>query len=63
MESSSSQLDNPPERVSNRLAELIGALIALMTLTIPVVAIAYFSSSSLQVLPPPGYSAPMMTRP
>ncbi|MGG6294612.1 hypothetical protein ACQ4M4_09320 [Leptolyngbya sp. AN02str] len=57
--SSSSQLDNPPERTANRFAEFVGTLIALITLTIPVIALAYFSSSNAQLLPPPGYTAPM----
>jgi hypothetical protein len=57
--SSSSQLDNPPERISSRFAEFVGTLIALITLTIPVIALAYFSSSSVQLLSPPGYTAPM----
>ncbi|HEY9642588.1 MAG TPA: hypothetical protein V6C57_19030 [Coleofasciculaceae cyanobacterium] len=40
-----SQASNPTERTSQSLANVIGTLIALLTLTVPIVAIAHFSSA------------------
>ncbi|HBB34042.1 MAG TPA: hypothetical protein DDZ80_29635 [Cyanobacteria bacterium UBA8803] len=59
MESSGSSSANPSNPQSYRWADLIGALIAVLTLTIPLFVIAYYSSSSsLGVLPGSGYSLP-----
>lgn len=52
---SGSRTDNPPGQTPHRLANIFGTLIALMTLTIPVFAIAYFSSNSVEVWQPPVY--------
>ncbi|NJO73884.1 MAG: hypothetical protein HC833_09125 [Leptolyngbyaceae cyanobacterium RM1_406_9] len=52
---SGSRTDNPPGRTSHRLANIIGTLIALMTLTIPVFAIAHFSSDSVEIWQPSTY--------
>jgi hypothetical protein len=48
---SGSRADNPPERTYSRLANIIGTLIALLTLTLPIVVIAHFSSISSEPLP------------
>lgn len=45
---SSSQASEPPERTSHKLANFIGTLIALLTLAVPLVAIAHFSSIDTQ---------------
>ncbi|HEY9619626.1 MAG TPA: hypothetical protein V6C78_04610 [Crinalium sp.] len=50
---SGSRADNPPGRTSNRLADVVGTLIALLTLIMPMMAIAYYSSTS-----PPGFIPP-----
>lgn len=52
---SGSRTDNPPGRTPHRLANIIGTFIALMTLTIPVFAIAYFSSDSVEIWQPSTY--------
>jgi hypothetical protein len=41
-----SRADNPPEHPSHTLANLLGTLIALLTLTAPALTIVHFSSSS-----------------
>lgn len=40
---SGSQTDIPHKRSSDRLANLVGTLIALLTLILPIITIAYFS--------------------
>ncbi|MDA0672343.1 MAG: hypothetical protein O3C67_01365 [Cyanobacteria bacterium] len=50
MESASSS-EPPPHPPSNRIAHLIGGVVALITLTLPLVAIAHFSSTA-RPLPP-----------
>ncbi|MBW4660129.1 MAG: hypothetical protein KME15_15750 [Drouetiella hepatica Uher 2000/2452] len=39
-----STASNPPVQTSQPLANLLGTLIALLTLTVPMIAIAHFSS-------------------
>ncbi|NJR65054.1 MAG: hypothetical protein HC772_06600 [Leptolyngbyaceae cyanobacterium CRU_2_3] len=39
-----SQASDPPERAFQSLANVMGTLIALLTLTVPIAAIAHFSS-------------------
>lgn len=41
--------ENPPEPPGNRFSNFIGTIVALLTLALPLVAIAYYSS----VDPPP----------
>ncbi|MBD2310919.1 hypothetical protein H6G20_04375 [Desertifilum sp. FACHB-1129] len=43
---------------NHRLADIIGTAIALLTLTLPLFAIAYYSSSSVEVFPPATYPLP-----
>lgn len=50
-----SQAETSPEPTSNRLADLLGTLIALLTLIIPGVAIAYFSSEAQEGWQSPNY--------
>jgi hypothetical protein len=53
---SGSQAENPPGRSSQKLADIIGTAIALLTLTLPLVAIAHFSTVNVDLLPPtPAY--------
>jgi hypothetical protein len=47
---SGSQVNEPPGRTSQRLASLVGTLIALITLIVPIFAIAHFSSASYEQL-------------
>ncbi|MEB3290893.1 MAG: hypothetical protein VKI82_13330 [Leptolyngbya sp.] len=53
---SASQPDTPPGEPPSIFSNLLGIVIALMTLTLPMAAIAYFSSS--QGLPPPDSGSP-----
>ncbi|QQE63423.1 hypothetical protein GFS31_00880 [Leptolyngbya sp. BL0902] len=53
---SASQPDTPPGEPPSIFSNLLGIVIALMTLTLPMAAIAHFSSS--QGLPPPGSAPP-----
>lgn len=46
MDSSSSQSANPSDRYSHRLADIVGTAIALLTLTLPIWVIGYYSSST-----------------
>jgi hypothetical protein len=59
---SGSQADQPPERTSSRLANVFGTLIALLTLTLPIIAIAYFSSANADPTPPPSYPGYLRVR-
>lgn len=44
--------ENSPEPPSPGVAQLVGMFVALLTVTLPLFAIAYYSSSSsLQMLP------------
>ena len=47
---SASQSDNPPEQPSGSLANLIGFVVAFLTLFLPVFAIAHFSSSRTDLI-------------
>jgi hypothetical protein len=47
-----SRTDNPPAQELHTLANLIGTLIAILTLTAPVLTIAHFSSASAGWQPP-----------
>ncbi len=42
---SSSQSANSPGRTSSRIAEIIGTLIALLTLTLPLTVISHYSNN------------------
>lgn len=54
---SNEQADEPPERSSNYLATLVGAAIAVLTLTIPLYFIASYSSGSFSGNPSPQFQA------
>ncbi|MBF2034704.1 MAG: hypothetical protein IGR92_04305 [Leptolyngbyaceae cyanobacterium T60_A2020_046] len=45
---SASPSENPPQHSSSRFAHLVGVLVALLTLTLPIMAIAKFSPSMTQ---------------
>jgi hypothetical protein len=55
-----SHADTPPERTSHRLADIVGTLIALLTLTLPILAIGSFSSVSISPWQPSAY--PLLRR-
>lgn len=44
---SASQSDVPPGEPPSRFANLLGVAVAILTLTLPLVAIAYFSEAPL----------------
>lgn len=48
MDSSSSQSVSASEKYSHRLADIVGTAIALLTLALPITAIAQFSDNSIQ---------------
>lgn len=48
-----SQASEPAERPSAKFADLVGGIIALLTLTVPLFAIAHFSSVKTPSLQPP----------
>jgi hypothetical protein len=50
-----SQAETSPEPSPNRLADVLGTLIALLTLIVPSVAIAYFSSEAPEVWQTPNH--------
>jgi hypothetical protein len=54
---SSSQSDIPPKSAASWPAQVIGTLIALLTLAVPILAIAHFSSSDIDVWQPATYPA------
>lgn len=47
-----------PERPPQRLADLVGTVIALVTLTLPFFVIAHYSSNSVEVLQQITYPLP-----
>jgi len=47
-----------PERPTQRLADIVGTMIALVTLTLPLFVIAHYSSNSAEVLPQITYPVP-----
>jgi hypothetical protein len=47
--------DQPP----HGLADIVGTLIALLTLTAPLFVIAHYSSSNIEVFPPRTYQLPV----
>lgn len=55
---SANSSDNP----SSRWAEFMGAVIALLTLTLPLFVIAHYSSSRVDVIQQTTYSLPMPER-
>lgn len=55
MDSSSSKSANSPDRYSHRLADIVGTAIAMMTLTLPLLVIAHYSSSNVQSVQPITY--------
>jgi hypothetical protein len=52
---SSSQSDLPPKSAATWPGQVMGTIIALLTLVIPLLAIAYFSSQPLEPWPPAPY--------
>ncbi|OKH24513.1 hypothetical protein NIES593_07510 [Hydrococcus rivularis NIES-593] len=61
----SSPSGNASEPPSSGWASLIGTIIAILTLTLPIVVIAYYSSQNpIETLPQPSYSLsePKMTQ-
>ncbi|MBD2257543.1 hypothetical protein H6G13_08165 [Pseudanabaena sp. FACHB-2040] len=50
---SASQSDNPPQEPPSRSSSLLGIVVALLTLTLPIFAIAHFSSAQIDALEPP----------
>lgn len=55
MEPGSSRVEPHPAQALNRLADIAGTLIAVLTLIIPVAAISYFSLSSSEIFSPASY--------
>lgn len=57
---SASQSDNPPQEPPTRLSSLLGVVVAVLTLTLPIVAIAHYSSARMDALeaPPATLSQP-----
>lgn len=55
MDSSSSQSANPGGESPHRLADIIGTAIALLTLTVPLLTIAHYSSSNAKLVQPMSY--------
>ncbi|HEY9763799.1 MAG TPA: hypothetical protein V6D07_14805 [Trichocoleus sp.] len=47
---SASQSDIPPQESSSRLSSLLGIVVAILTLTLPVFAIAHFSSARMDAI-------------
>jgi len=47
-----SSSDNPPEPPGGKLSEIVGTLIALITLLMPFFIIAHFSSAEINLLKP-----------
>ncbi|MCU0567954.1 MAG: hypothetical protein MUF49_15310 [Oculatellaceae cyanobacterium Prado106] len=58
MEPGSTSADTPAEQTSQKLATVIGTLIALLTLAVPLYAVTNFSSQSLVNLQTPGQLSP-----
>ncbi len=58
MESSSSPSANSSELPANRWAEILGTMIAILTLALPVFAIANFSSSNSLIVQQTSYTLP-----
>ncbi|MBD2305924.1 hypothetical protein H6G17_10415 [Chroococcidiopsis sp. FACHB-1243] len=56
MESSSSNSVSPGEKSPHRLAEIVGTAIAVLTLIVPLLAIAHYSSNDVQLEQPLSYS-------
>ena len=47
--------ENPPEPPSSRFSHLVGAVVAVLTLMLPVLAIAHYSSANAPPATLPGY--------
>ncbi|MTJ07471.1 MULTISPECIES: hypothetical protein [unclassified Anabaena] len=47
-----SQSANSPDTYSQRLADIVGTAIALITLTLPVFIIAYYSAPNVEINQP-----------
>jgi len=52
------QAANSPDHPPQRLADIVGTVIALLTLTLPLCAIARYSSNKVQVLQQITYPLP-----
>ncbi len=55
---SDSQSANPPDTYSHRLADILGTLIAVVTLTLPVLVIAHYSTDVPNRQQPMTYEVP-----
>lgn len=55
---SDSQSAKPPDTYSHRLADIVGTLIAVVTLTLPVFVIAHYSSNPPTSQQPMTYQMP-----
>jgi|GEM_PF-1433135 len=60
MESSSSPSANPSDNHHHWLADVLGTLIGILTLTLPLIAIAYYSAGSNPEIPPPSSPHPLL---
>lgn len=49
---------NPSDRPSHRLADIVGTVIALMTLTLPIYVIAHYSSTRVEPIQNRSYTLP-----
>jgi putative Ca2+/H+ antiporter (TMEM165/GDT1 family) len=58
MESSNPSANSSDPHPHNRWAEFMGAVIALLTLTLPVFVIGYYSSNRVDILQQTTYSLP-----
>jgi hypothetical protein len=56
MQSDSQPASNSDRPPPDGLVNLIGSAIALLTLLLPLLAIAYYSPSTVENLPPPSYN-------
>ena len=54
MESASTS-ENPPEPPSSRFSHVVGTFVAVLTLMLPLLAIAHYSSADVPPAPLPGY--------
>lgn len=50
-----SNSENPPEPPSSRFSHIVGTVVAVLTLMLPLLAIAHYSSADIQPPPLPGY--------
>lgn len=58
---SASQLESNAEPPHSPFAQFLGIFIALITLVLPLCAVAYFSSTAVDILDPVPYPAVQLT--